>query len=305
MAKHGKIQTFLEYGAARSILAIVTWLPTNLAMNFGRGLGRLGYLLAGDLRRTADTNLKLAFPEKTDEERQAMIRGCFASLGRQLGIFGKFSNGSGKGLLSMMQVEGLEHIETAVKADKGVVVYTAHLGAWELTSYGVSLLGYPFTFIARPIENEKIETLIERRRTSFGNSSLDKFSAARSMVRILRSGQMLGLLVDLNTLDDEGLFVDFFGVPASTNFIMPKIAVRLGLPVLPVFAPWDEKLKKYRLIINPPLPMESTGNQDDDVRRLTEAVTNAVEQHVRQYPEQWLWVHKRWKTRPPGEPSIY
>jgi len=305
MAKHGKIRTLLEYGAARSIIAAVAWLPTNQAMTFGKALGRIGYLLAGDLKRTADTNLKLAFPEKTAEERREMIRGCFDSLGRQLGIFGKFSSQSGKSLLSLMEVEGLEHLEAAVRGSTGVIVYTAHLGAWELTSYGVSLLGYPLSFLVRRIENGKVEELIDHRRTSYGNITLDKFSAARSMVKILRSGQVLGLLVDLNTLDDEGIFINFFGVPASTNFIMPKLALRTGSPIIPVFAPWDENRKKYLLKILPPLPMESTGDDAQDVRRLTEAVTNAVEQQIRQYPEQWLWVHKRWKTRPPGEPSIY
>lgn len=305
MAKQGKIRTLVEYGAARSVLAIVGCLPTKQAMNVGRALGRAGYLLAGNLRLTAETNLKIAFPEKTAVERRKLIRGCFDSLGQQLGVFSKFSNGSGKSLLQLIEPENLEYFETAKKRNNGVILFTGHLGAWELTSFGYSLLGHPLSFLVRRIDNERIEALVDRQRTSFGNKTLDKLSAARSMVKILRSGEVLGLLLDLNTLDDEGIFVDFFGVPASTNFVVAKLALRTQSPILPLFAPWDATRGKYLLQLHPPVTVERTGNEDEDVRRLTAKLTQIIEEQIRRYPEQWLWVHKRWKTRPPGEPAIY
>jgi Kdo2-lipid IVA lauroyltransferase/acyltransferase len=305
MAKHGKIRTLVEYGAARSVLAVVGSLPTNQAISLGKALGRAGYLFAGNLRRTADTNLKLAFPEKTSEERREIMRGCFENLGRELGVFSKFSNGSGKSLLSVIEPEGLEYLEAARNHGNGVILFTGHLGAWELTSFGFSLLGHPFSFLVRRIDNEKIEGLIDRYRTTFGNKTLDKFSAARSMVKILRSGEVLGLLLDLNTLDDEGIFVDFFGVPASTNFVVAKLALRTQSPILPLFALWNAKRGKFLLQLHPPVSVEVTGNEDDDVRNLTAKLTLIIEQQIRRYPDQWLWIHRRWKTRPPGEPSIY
>jgi KDO2-lipid IV(A) lauroyltransferase len=143
-------------------------------------------------------------------------------------------------------------------------------------------------------------------RRKFGNETIDKLSAARSMLKILRSGESsLGLLPDLNTLHDEAIFVDFMGVPAATTFVVAKLAVRTKTPLVPVFAPWSEEKGKYLLIVEPPIPVETTGDEEEDVRPLTIKFTQRIENQIRQYPGQWLWVHKRWKTRPPGEPPIY
>jgi Kdo2-lipid IVA lauroyltransferase/acyltransferase len=125
------------------------------------------------------------------------------------------------------------------------------------------------------------------------------------MVRILRSGGSVGLLPDLNTLDDEAIFVDFFGVPAATNYLMAKIALRTQSPIIPVFAPWDAQRKKFLLQIQPAIQVELTGDEEEDVKRVTQKFTSVIEEQIRRYPEQWLWVHKRWKTRPPGEPGFY
>jgi KDO2-lipid IV(A) lauroyltransferase len=147
---------------------------------------------------------------------------------------------------------------------------------------------------------------VDRTRKRFGNETIDKISAARSMLKILRSGEnVLGLLLDLNTLDDEAIFIDFFGVPAATNFVAAKLAVRTNTPLVPVFAPWSEEKGKYVLTVEPPMPPECTGDEEADVRHLTMKLTQHIENRIRQYPGQWLWIHKRWKTRPPGEPKIY
>jgi KDO2-lipid IV(A) lauroyltransferase len=125
------------------------------------------------------------------------------------------------------------------------------------------------------------------------------------MLQILRGGDTLGILVDLNTLDREGIFVDFFGVPASTTFLLAKLALRTDAAVLPVFAPWDPDRGRFVLKIDEPLSIERSGDDEADVRRLTQQFTGVVEKYVRRYPDQWLWIHRRWKTRPPGEPGIY
>jgi KDO2-lipid IV(A) lauroyltransferase len=186
-----------------------------------------------------------------------------------------------------------------------VILFTGHLGAWELTSFGFSALEHPFAFLVRRLDNEMIEQVVDATRTRFGNETIDKFSAGRLMFKTLRSGKTLGLLIDLNTLDEEAIFVDFFGVPASTTFMVSKLALRTGSPILPLFAPWDNATGKFKLILSPPVAVETTGDEEEDVRRLTENLSMIVENYVRQYPEQWLWIHKRWKTRPPGAPAIY
>lgn len=307
MAKHGKLRTYLEYAPVKLVLAILGRLPPRTAYRVGGSFAKVAYLLAGGLRRTGEINLRLAFPDKTDEERAALLRECFDSLGRQLGLFSQMASRSREELKQLIEVHGWENFEKA-RAERGeaLIYYTGHLGAWEMTSFGVSVLGYPLMFLVRRLDNPKIEELVDGVRTKFGNKTIDKLSAARSMLKILRSGETaLGLLPDLNTLDDEAIFVDFFGVPAATTFLVAKLAVRTNTPLIPFFAPWSEEKGKYLLIVEPPIPAECTGNEEADVRRVTEEVTRRVENQIRQFPGQWLWIHKRWKTRPPGEPKIY
>lgn len=307
MAKPGKLQTLLEYSAAKSALAALGRLPPPAAYSVGRAMSKLAYLVAGDLRRTGAINLRLAFPEKTDEERAQLLRETFDNLGRLLGFFSQFSSRSREELTQLIEVRGLENLEAA-KAVHGnrLILYTGHLGAWELTSFGLSLVNHPFTFLVRRLDNPRIEELVDGVRKKFGNETIDKLSAARSMLKILRSGETpLGLLPDLNTLDDEAIFVDFMGVPAATTFVVAKLAVRMKTPLVPVFAPWSEEKRKYLLIVEPAIPVETTRDEDADVRQLTIKLTQRIENQIRQYPGQWLWIHKRWKTRPAGEPPIY
>jgi KDO2-lipid IV(A) lauroyltransferase len=307
MAKHGKLRTYLEYAPVKLALMTLGRLPPRTAYRIGQSISKIGYLLAGDLRRTGAINLRLAFPEKTDEERAVLLRECFDSLGRELGLFSQMASRSREELKQLIEPKGWENLEKA-RAERGdrLIYVTGHLGAWEMTSLGISILGYPFTFLVRRLDNPKIEQLVDEVRRKFGNQTIDKLSAARSMLKLLRSGeQALGLLPDLNTLDDEAIFVDFFGVPAATTFLIAKLAVRTNTPLVPFFAPWSEEKSKYLLIAEPPILPECTGDEEADVRRVTIEITRRLENKIRQYPGQWLWIHKRWKTRPPGEPPIY
>lgn len=307
MAKHGKLRTYLEYAPVKLVLATLGHMPPYMAYAIGRSMAKAGYLLAGNLRRTGAINLRLAFPEKSEEERAKLLRECFDNLGRELGLFSQMPTRSREELKQLIEPVGWENLENA-RAERGnrLIYLTGHLGAWEMTSFGISLLGYPFTFLVRRLDNPKIEELVDKVRTRFGNRTIDKLSAARSMVKLLRSGEhALGLLPDLNTLDDEAIFVDFFGVPAATTFVIAKLAVRTNTPLVPFFAPWSHEKGKYLLITEPPIFPECTGNEEADVRRLTVEITRRVENQIRNFPGQWLWIHKRWKTRPPGEPAIY
>ncbi|HEX7296900.1 MAG TPA: lysophospholipid acyltransferase family protein [Pyrinomonadaceae bacterium] len=303
MAKHGKFQTTLEYAAARIILSLVGALPIRQSIRVGGFFGLIAYALAGELRRTGEINLKLAFPDKTDDERRELLKGCFQSLGRAMGLFSHFTDPM-ESILSVVETVGVEHLQAA-KRGRGVIFFTGHLGAWELTSFAVAHLGYPMSELVRPIDNPKIEEMVDYYRTRTGNITLDKFSAARTMLKVLRSGDFLGLLFDLNALDDEAIFVDFFGVPASTNFMTAKLALRNNVPLIGVFAPWDKARGKFLLEVIEPIEGEHSGDEEADVRNLTTRLSQLYEQQIRRYPDQWLWVHKRWKTRPPGEPPIY
>ena len=163
MAKQGKLQTFLEYAAAKSVLSTLGYLPAPAAMSLGRTMGKLAYFLAGNLRKTGRTNLRLAFPEKTDEEREQLLRECFGNLGRQLGVFSQFSTRSLTELQNLTEPHGLENLEAAkAHMNSGLILFTAHLGAWELTSFGPALFGHPLSFLVRRIDNPRIEDLIDQ-----------------------------------------------------------------------------------------------------------------------------------------------
>ncbi len=304
MAKKGSVQINFEYCLARAVLGVFRALPLNSGIALARVIARLGFWFP-KLRRTGERNLQLAFPNLPEPERRRLLLGSFKNLGRLLPIFSRFTRVEGDSLKALIECEGLDHLQAALQGEHGVILFTGHIGGWELSSFGLSLFGYPLSFLVRPIDNPKIEAMIDRARRSFGNRTIDKTSAAREMLETLRQKEALGILVDLNTLEREAIFVDFFGRPASTTFIVAKLALRTGAPVLPVFAPWDDARRRFVLKIDPPLRIERTGDEAEDVRCLTQQYTRVVEDYVRRYPDQWLWIHRRWKTRPEGEPEIY
>jgi Kdo2-lipid IVA lauroyltransferase/acyltransferase len=304
MAQHGRLRTNLEYWVARSVLGFLSRLPLSLAIRVGSAFGRLGSLVP-KLRRTGLRNLGLAFPQLSSKARARLLRGCFANLGRLLGVFSHFRDASAENLREKIHCEGMEHIQLAARQRRGVILFTGHVGAWELSSFGPSLYGYPFSFLVRRIDNPKIEALIDGFRTALGNRTIDKRLAAREMLRILKNGEALGILVDLNALDREAIFVDFFGVKAATTFVVAKLALRTGAPVIPIFSPWNEALQRFTVQIGEPISFERSGDEEEDTRRATQLLTKTVEDCVRLYPDQWLWVHRRWKTRPSGEPNLY
>lgn len=305
MGKHGKVQSALEYATARALLTGLGWLPRRLAVATGRGVARVAYGLSDRLRLTGFRNLELAFPEMDERERERILRGCFANLGRLLGEFSQFPRATPESLRRIVECQGLENLQAARERGRGVILFTGHLGAWELSSFALSAFGYPLSFLVRRIDNPHVEQMIEKTRTRFGNRSIDKRAAMRPMLRTLRAGETLGTLVDLNTQPHEGIFVDFFGIPASTTSGLATLALHTGAAVLPVFVPWDEKQQRFTLRVDPPLAITPTGNQKEDIRQLTSLFTSVVESYVRQYPEQWLWIHKRWNTRPEKDENFY
>ncbi len=247
----------------------------------------------------------MAFPAASPQEREKLLRGCFENLGRALGVFSHFRKGSPEGWRKFVDCEGLERLAAARETGRGVILFTGHIGAWELSSFALSLFDQPLSFLVRRIDNPRVEALVDRYRMSRGNRTIDKMNAAREMLQILQNGGTLGILVDLNTLDREAVFVDYFGVKAATTFIVAKLALRTSADVFPVFAPWDNARGKFVVQVGEPLRVDRSSDETEDVRRLTQAMTGFVEDYVRRYPDQWLWIHRRWKTRPPGEPEIY
>ncbi len=197
-----------------------------------------------------------------------------------------------------IRYEGYEHYEEALSRGRGVLIATAHLGNWELSAYAHALLAAPMNVVVRPLDNPLIDALVERRRALSGNRPIFKKDFARAILKALAANQAVGILADQNASLDSGVFVDFFGVPACASTGLAKLAAHSGAAVIPGFALWSESERRYVLRFYPPVPM--TG----DVTRDTQAVQKRIEDAIREYPDQWLWIHRRWKTRPPTPPPL-
>jgi KDO2-lipid IV(A) lauroyltransferase len=193
----------------------------------------------------------------------------------------------------------MEHVEAGLAAGRGILFATAHLGNWELSAFAHALLAGPMHVVARPLDNPLIDALVERRRTLSGNRLIFKKDYARGILKALAANEAVGILIDQNAAPAEGVFVDFFGVPACAGTGFAKIAAHSGAAVIPGFALWSEDERRYVLRFYPAVPM--TG----DAARDTAALQSQLEAVIRAHPEQWLWIHRRWKTRPAGAPALY
>jgi KDO2-lipid IV(A) lauroyltransferase len=287
--------TFIQYLIARFVLWSLAHSPPALARFYARLLD----LAVPRLRRTARRNLELAYPEKTEAEREAIADEVFRSIARLLYAFARFPNLNRENISDWIRYEGLEHYLEAKKAGRGILVATAHFGNWELSAFAHALMTEPMHIMIRPLDNPAIDRLVEKRRTLSGNRLIAKRDAARAVLRALQQNEAVGILIDQNTSLDEGVFVSFFGTRACANVAFAKIAARTGAAVIPGFAVWSEKEARYVLRFHPPVPMSGDAAED------THRIHSLLEEVIREHPGQWLWIHRRWKTRPPGEPYLY
>jgi Kdo2-lipid IVA lauroyltransferase/acyltransferase len=250
-------------------------------------------------------NLELAFPEKTKAERARILRGEFASLGRQLVEVCHFPEYTLENIERVVVFEGFENYEQARARGKGVIFFTAHFGGWELSSFAVSMRGHWMYVIMRGMDNLYLDRLIRHLRTMHGNKAVDKDDFVRGLLSAMKAGEAVGLLMDTNMTPPQGIFVDYFGIPACTASGPARIALRTDAAAIPVFTIWDEARGKYRLHFDPAVELVRTGDLEADIKANTQKFTSIIEDYVRKYPEQWLWVHRRWKTRPVGEKPLY
>lgn len=251
------------------------------------------------LRRTAEVNLTFAFPDENAAWRKQTTDEIFRSIGRILFALARFPSINADNVHDWIRYEGFEHYVEAKRRGQGVLFATAHLGNWELSAYCHALLTEPMHVVVRPLDNPVIDEIVETRRSLSGNNLLSKRDFARSILHALRKNEPVGILVDQNSAMENAVFVPFFGKPACTNMTFARLAARSGAAVIPGFALWSEAERKYILRFYPLLEM--TGDAEQDTLRIQASIENAV----REYPGQWLWIHRRWKTRPPGEPDLY
>jgi Kdo2-lipid IVA lauroyltransferase/acyltransferase len=295
----------LEYAAAWPFIKIMGILPRRLARAIGIGLAGAVYLLHVRLRQVGMRNLAMAFPEKTEAERARILRGEFFSLGRQLAEVCHFPEYTLENVDKVVVFDGFENFELAQARGKGVLLFAGHFGGWELSSFVLSMQGHWMYVLMRGMDNTYLGELILRYRTMHGNKAVDKDDFVRGLLSAMKAGEVVGMLMDTNMTPPQGIFVDFFGIPACTAAGPARIALRTDAAVVPTFTIWDAELGKYRLRFDPAVELVRTGDLEADIKANTQKFTSIIEDYVRKYPEQWLWVHRRWKTRPPGETPLY
>ncbi|HZI51370.1 MAG TPA: lysophospholipid acyltransferase family protein [Terriglobia bacterium] len=299
------VKDALHYAAAYVLLKTFGWLPRPAAYPAAEIVAALGFRLARRQRHAGIQNLQMALPGLTNDQRLAILRGSFSNLGRLLVEFSHFPYLNKHNIAELVDYDGFEHYQNAVARGKGVIFLTAHFGSWELSCFAHSLYGNPMKFVVREIDNNKVEGLIETYRGLAGNTPIDKRNASRDILRSLRNNETIGILVDQNTTRDEGVFVDFFGIPAATTPAVATLALRTGAAVIPGFLIWDGNTRKHRLHFDPAVELITTGDPTRDIVENTRAFNGILENVIRRYPDQWLWIHRRWKTRPEGEASLY
>jgi KDO2-lipid IV(A) lauroyltransferase len=299
------LRNIVEFLPAWLLLKTLGLLPRDAAIFVGKQIARCSRRLHRRLLRVGERNLALAMPEMSAHQRRATLESVFDNLGRLLGEFSQFPRITPENIAGLVEYDGLENYQRAAERGRGVLLLTGHFGAWELCAFAHGVYGHPLNFLVRPLDNPLLDKMINRYRELSGNRVIDKNNAVRPVFDKLKRGEDVGLLIDVNTLADQGEFCDFFGIPACSTTGLAIFALRADTPVVPGFLIWDERLKKHRLRFDPEIPLTRTGDFKEEVRINTARFTKVIEDWARRYSGQWLWIHKRWHTRPEGGPDLY
>ena len=295
----------LQYAAVWLIVKGLGLLPRRVARMLGHFLARILFLLRPPLRRAAIQNLRLAYPDWSDAQRRGVIRGMVRNLGWLAAEFAHFPGLNRVNVEQVVIQEGFENFQAGLARGKGVLFLTGHIGGWELGSFAHSIYAGPIQFLVRPVDNSRVDALVNAYRGLRGNRPIEKNDSVRAVLRALGAGSAVGILADNNTSRSEGVFVSFFGIPACTTAGLARFALHTDAAVVPGYTLWDASLGKYRLCYEPAVPLARSGDDQADIVENTQRFTSALEAIVRKAPDQWLWIHRRWKTRPEGEASIY
>ena len=295
----------VEFAAVWGLVRGMGLLPRRVARGVGAAIGWVAFRGLGRLRRVGLRNLELAFAGMGAEERERTLARVYRNLGWQLAEFCLMPGYTAEGASRFIRYEGLDNYLRACDKGKGVLVLTGHLGAWELSSFYHSLVGYPMSMVIRRLDNPLVDAFVNRVRCMHGNRVIHKDDFARGLIASMRVGETVGFLMDTNMTPPQGVFVPFFGVMACTASGMARVALKTGAAVLPGFLLWEESEGQYVLHFGEEIGVVDTGDAEQDAVTNTAAFTAVIESYVRRYPDQWLWMHRRWKTRPTGEERIY
>jgi KDO2-lipid IV(A) lauroyltransferase len=295
----------IEYWFVIAVARALGRMPRSVARRLAGALAAAVYRLLPRLRRVGERNLQMALPELSDQERKQTLRSVYRHLGWQLVEFCRMARYTSRNTQGWIRTEGLEHFLAARDRGKGVLVLTGHLGAWELSSFYHSLMGYPIGMVIRRLDNRLLDQFVNSIRCIHGNRVLHKDDFARGLMTAMRKGEAVGILMDTNMTPPQGVFARFFGIEACTASGLAHVALKTGAAVVPGFLVWEPDENRYVLHFGPEVQFVSTGQIKEDVLAATQQCNDVLESWIRRYPGQWLWIHRRWKTRPKGEPGLY
>jgi Kdo2-lipid IVA lauroyltransferase/acyltransferase len=295
----------IEYWLVRAVAGGLGALPRSVARMLAGALAWGTYRALGRLRRVGERNLEMALRELSRDERKRILRGVYTYLGWQLVEFCRMRRSTPENTRGWLRTESLDRYLAAQARGKGVLILTGHLGAWEVSSFYHSLMGYPMGMVIRRLDNRLLDDYVNSIRCLHGNKVLHKDDFARGLLTAMRSGDTVGILMDTNMTPPQGEFAPFFGIEACTASGLARVALRTGAAVLPGFMVWEPAEQQYVLHFGQELEFTHTTDPEADVLAATTQCNQVLEAWIRRYPDQWLWIHRRWKTRPPGEQGLY
>jgi len=291
---------YIGYCFFKAFALTFACLPRPLCLSVGQAVGRLAFRLDKRHRAVALSNLAIAFGmESSDTERHALAQKAFEQFCRTIADLIKISGYPKEKIPGLIRIEGAEFLSEALAKGKGALVFTAHFGNWEMVTAALAQAG-PVRVIARPLDNRFLEREITRLRRKFGAEIISKFKAGKPILQSLKKNEIIGIVIDQNVLRSQAVFVDFFGKPAGTTPALAAFHIRTGAPMVPVFC-YPGRNNLYRIKFEEALEPSLSGPQDEDVLKITQLCTKMIEREIRQNPSLWLWVHRRWRTRPPEE----
>ena len=298
----------IEYGLFLAVYGLLATLPLRVAMALAAAVAAIAIRLDRRHRRIGLTNLAIAFPERSQAERMGILVASYRNLGRMAAEWAHMSRLTPQTVRTVVDFEDERFWSAslpAALAQGGILVLTGHFGNWELFAYAHGLLGHPVHLVHQTIKNPLVDAFVQRVRTASGTRTLRKHGAARAVLRAIAEHGIVVLPLDQNASRRTGVFVDLFGLPASTNAGFARIVARTGVPVYPAFLLRQGTSARHRIVILPRVAFVSMADRDRAARDFTQRCTAVLEDMIQRHPDHWLWTHKRWRTRPVGEPEVY
>jgi len=301
----GGVRAQLEFGPVALLCAGLGVLPLRRAVRAAARLGEIAMALDRIDRPVAMRNLEIAFPDLSVARRLEILRATYRNWGRMMAEWTHFDELTTDNISQFVTYDGRENWEDAIRRaqGRGILTLTGHFGNFELLVVGHSAYGNPIAMVHRVLRNPLMDAAAARARTRFGAVMVTRKGGARSVLKLLRENFMVAIPLDLDVR--KGVFVDFFSLKAATSDALARLAMATGAPVLPAFMVRDGDSTRHRITCLPIIETVKTRDREESARENTQRYTAAIETMVRRYPDHWNWIHRRWKTRPPGEPRFY